>query len=167
MDNQKQTKTSQHGAYEVGFSVEYGTDPSYRRFALGIVGIVAMTAIVGMYFLSNAFGQTVTSTSAIATDVGTLVNAAKGSQWTLLAGGIVFLLVKLARQFNVSKLFKLSPSADKWLAIGLALVGGVGFGLQQGGSVWQGLLTGLQAGFGAIGTYQAAKGAGLVKKAES
>lgn len=96
-------------------------------------------------------GQVATSTSGVDL-LGPMADAFKGGQWGLAAGLLLTVLVALARWLRLTKL--IPKKWDKWLAVGVAMVGSIATGLVAGQN-WLAILSGgIAVGLTAIGGYE-------------
>jgi len=83
--------------------------------------------------------------------VNTLIGAASSSQWALLIGCVLCLVVWVIRKFVWKQV---SPKILPWLAVVIGAAGGAGFALVANPSAWlQALILGVNGGLSAAGTW--------------
>jgi hypothetical protein len=83
--------------------------------------------------------------------VNTLVSAAGSSQWALLIGAVLCLLVWVIRKFVWKEV---NPKILPWLAVAIGALGSAGFALIANPTAWvSAVILGVNGGLSAAGTW--------------
>jgi phosphoglycerol transferase MdoB-like AlkP superfamily enzyme len=127
------------------------------RFLVLVSTLLTALGLVA-YCAGAAFAQVVTSTSGPAdagealTLIGQIATAAKGGAWNIVAGGVLALLVALARFVKI--LDFIPDQYDKWVVMLLAMMGSTAVGLVGAWDWLTIVITALTAGAAAIGGWE-------------